>query len=364
MARVHSAASLLDDGLSDAGGAEAAEPEDLTADKHVLTRTVTRLEDIPAGETPAVGTVLEEEAPKPVQLMIEFIGTGGNSESIRQYVDALYTQPMEISIECQFLPKTDIFSNSDPFCVVLMRENERSPWAELGRTETLVNTHFPRFVKKFVFPCNPERDMDRELLVKVYGKGGMKKQVHMAQGQCTLWDIVIAAGQCKVVKLDSINRHKDSWLILSGDVVRPLGAERPVNVYVRYDRSAKPKAKTFFVLNRGLKKARWTPVYRSEPLRAGGQDFKPARVSSAELFAGDDAKHMRLEVYQHRPSVDPKLMGFVQLSIKQLTTMEEGRVLHWFCGQEGRAPGLVLLAKREVSDEEVSVWILITNDAV
>eukprot|EP00168_Porphyra_purpurea_P003740 TRINITY_DN1434_c0_g1_i6.p1 TRINITY_DN1434_c0_g1~~TRINITY_DN1434_c0_g1_i6.p1 ORF type:complete len:320 (+),score=117.11 TRINITY_DN1434_c0_g1_i6:96-962(+) len=265
MARVHSAASLLDDGVSDAGGVEAAEPEDLTADKHVLTRTVTRLEDLPAGETPAVGTVLEEEAPKPVQLMIEFIGTGSKAESIREYVEALYTQPMEICIECQYLPKTDIFSNSDPFCVVLMRENERSPWAELGRTETLINTHFPRFVKKFVFPCNPEQDMDRELLVKVYGKGGMKKQVHMAQGQCTLWDIVIAAGQCKVIKLNSINRRKDSWLILSGDVVRPLGAERPVNVYVRYDRSAKPKAKNLFRAQPGAQKG---PLDPRLPVRA------------------------------------------------------------------------------------------------
>lgn len=186
-----------------------------------VTRTIHKVEDFSKEKPPEIGTVLEEETPKPVQLMVEFLGGDTTtSATSRDYVDALYNEPMELSIECQFLPKIDVFSNTDPFCVLYVRDNRNSQWKELGRTEKLTNCHFPRFVKKFVLAAQPDVDMDKEVLIKVYGKGSVKKAIPLGHAMCSIWDVVVAPGQCKVMKMDSINPNKDTWIILSGDLAR------------------------------------------------------------------------------------------------------------------------------------------------
>ncbi|PXF49845.1 Copine-9 [Gracilariopsis chorda] len=337
---------------------------DMTAASNLtVTRTITRLEDFPKHKPPPIGTVLEEETPKPVQLVVEFLGgAAAATDNTREYIDALYSEPMEISVECQFLPKIDLFSNTDPFVVLHMRDTPRDKWRQIGRTESLVNCHFPRFVNKFSFSALPDQDMDKEILVKVYGKGSMKKASPLGHAMCSVWDIVVAPGQCKVMKMDSINKKKDTWVILSGDLKRSRGADRIVNINVKFDKSAKPKAKTFFMLNRALKKARWTPVYRSESHANPNREFNTATSTFAELFAGSESKPMRLEFYQKRSAIDPKLIGFVQVSVKQLRDMEEGKVLQWWSGQDGTAPGLVVLAKKEMTEESIDLWLAVTNE--
>lgn len=71
---------------------------------------------------------------------------------------------------------------------------------------------------------------------------------------------------------------------------------------------------------------------------------------------------MRLEFYQKRSAIDPKLIGFVQVSIKQLHAMQEGKVLQWWSGQDGTAPGLVVLAKKEISAHSIDLWFAVTNE--
>eukprot|EP00172_Hildenbrandia_rubra_P001300 Plantae.Rhodophyta-Hildenbrandia_rubra.ctg18477.p1 GENE.Plantae.Rhodophyta-Hildenbrandia_rubra.ctg18477~~Plantae.Rhodophyta-Hildenbrandia_rubra.ctg18477.p1 ORF type:complete len:361 (+),score=70.90 Plantae.Rhodophyta-Hildenbrandia_rubra.ctg18477:372-1454(+) len=356
--RSMSTASLGSTGTQGSGASAYSDLSELT-----VTRTITRLEDLPKDRPPEVGTVLEEETPKPVQLMVEFLGTNNaTNTSTREFIDELYKHDMELSVECQFLPKVDIFSNSDPFVVVYMRDTNRHEWKEIGKTEQLVNCHFPKFTSKFVLQAAPDRDMDKEILLKVYGKGSFGKRVIMGHGMCTIWDVVISPGQCKVIKMESVNPNKDTWLIISGDIVRKEGQERKVTVNVKFDKSAKPKGKTFFMLNRSLKKGRWTPIYRSEGHTSANREFQPAVVDYANLFCASDSKPMRLEFYQKRPTIDPKLVGFVQVSMDKIEKMEEGKILHWWSGQDGTAPGLVLLAKKDITEEEITLWFLITND--
>lgn len=337
---------------------------DMTAASNLtVTRTITRLEDFPKHRPPPIGTILEEETPKPVQLVVEFLGgVAGTNDSTRTYIDALYTEPMEVSVECQFLPKIDLFSNTDPFVVIHMRDTPREPWRQIGRTESLTNCHFPRFVAKFAFTALPDQDMDKEVLVKVYGKGSMKKSIPIGHAMCSIWDIVVAPGQCKVMKMDSINQKKDTWIVISGDTKRVDGADRIVNINVKFDKSAKPRAKTFFMLNRALKKARWTPVYRSESHGSPNREFKTASTTFADLFCSSDKKPMRLEFYQKRSAIDPKLVGFVQVSVQHLKDMGEGKVLQWWSGQGGTAPGLVVLAKKEITEESIDLWFAVTNE--
>jgi hypothetical protein len=365
---VEDAVEQIGDGF--ARGAEELyddDEDDETRSVMTITRTITRIEDLPENKSEAIGTVLEEEIPKPVDLMIEFLGsTLSTTQATRCFLNQLYDTDLELSLECQFLPKVDLFSNSDPFAELYVREatgHASWKWALLGRTETLVDAHFPRFVTKFTLQAVPDRDLDKEVMVKVYARGSLSKSVHLGQASCTLWDIVSSSGLCKVLKMSgSIDSRKETWIVVSADVHRGRMhalAPRSVVLHVRFGRGARPRSKTHFVVNRGLSKGRWTPLYRSEGHAHAERVFRPATLTFAAMFCGDPRRAARIEFYQRRVGLDAKLAGFVQLTAQQIAETDDGRELQWFSGVDAVAPGAVSLERKELSAERIEVWLCV-----
>jgi hypothetical protein len=346
------------------GGGGDSDDDDMSV--LTVTRTVTRMEDLPEDKSEAIGTVLEEVKPKPVPLVVEFLGSNRMSnEATRAFCNELFDAPLELSIECQFLPKVDLFSNSDPYAELYARAPHKTTWGLVGRTETIANAHFPRFVAKFTLDVQPDADMERELLVKVLARGNFSKPTRLGEATCRVWDVVSAPGQCKVMRLAwSADPKKESWVILSGDICRDRMhalAPRAVTLHVRLGESARPRSKTHYVVSRALKKGRWTPVYRSEGHAHADREYAPAALRFADVFAGDEAKPTRVEFYQRRVGVDPKMAGFVQFSVRQVERMEEGRAFQWWAGQDAVAPGDVMLVKKVVERDEIKLWIAVTN---
>lgn len=331
-----------------------------------VSQTVTRLEDLPDDKSQAIGTVLVEQKPRPVPLMVEFLGSSTlTNQATRAFVNELYDADLELTLECQFLPKVDLFSNSDPYAELFTRVSPRDPWRKLGRTETIVNAHFPRFVSKFKLSAMPDTDMEKQILVRLFAKG-LQKPTRLGEAVCSIWDIASASGHCKVMKMErSYDPKKDSWIILTGDVSRDKMhalAPRKVTFHLKFDATARPRSKTHFVVSRGLKKGRWTPIYRSEGHANPDREFVPAELTFADVFCGDERKPARIEFYQKRMSVDPKLAGFVQFSIAQLEAIEPGMAMQWWGGQDAIPPGIVKLAKKQVSPTSITLWLAVTNE--
>ena len=57
-------------------------------------------------------------------------------------------QMVKLRIQASGLPKMDLFSKSDPMCVLFQRVGG-GQWTEIGRTETLSNTHNPSWNTTF-----------------------------------------------------------------------------------------------------------------------------------------------------------------------------------------------------------------------
>jgi len=60
------------------------------------------------------------------------------------------TSTVEISIYCSQLEDMDVFSKSDPFCVLYVKDSKSKQWHCFGKTETIDNTLEPHFEKKFI----------------------------------------------------------------------------------------------------------------------------------------------------------------------------------------------------------------------
>lgn len=332
-------------------------------------RTVTRVQDLPADPRDAIGTVLEEGESARVPLVVEFLmGNPRGRAAARTFATALTEAHLELSIECQYLPKLPVFSNSDPHAVLYSRPGSDSTWNLIGRTEKLQNSHFPRFVKAFRVDTNPweESGLFQEFLVRVLARGTFGRLVRLGEAICTLKDVISAPGQCFVSRLQrTADPRKESWLVLSGALCRDqahVEAPRRVVVCVALAQSARPRAKMNFVVARALNKGRWAPVYRSEDARRPSTEYAPAELRFVDVFGTTGVAMARVEFYQHRSSVDPKLIGFIQLGMRQVEKMEEGCVIQWMGGQGSVAPGNIMLAKKTVEAEEVKLWLSITNE--
>ena len=59
------------------------------------------------------------------------------------------TTTVELSLTCSKLEDMDVFSKSDPFCVLYIKDSTRG-WLCLDRTETIDNTLEPHWQKKFI----------------------------------------------------------------------------------------------------------------------------------------------------------------------------------------------------------------------
>ena len=78
------------------------------------------------------------------------------------------TSNVELSISCENLADLDLFSKSDPFCVLYMKDGDR--WMLVDKTETIDNTLNPIFEKKFLMQFRFE---ERQLLrFSVYDRDG------------------------------------------------------------------------------------------------------------------------------------------------------------------------------------------------
>eukprot|EP00168_Porphyra_purpurea_P017203 TRINITY_DN5849_c1_g1_i1.p1 TRINITY_DN5849_c1_g1~~TRINITY_DN5849_c1_g1_i1.p1 ORF type:complete len:321 (-),score=68.19 TRINITY_DN5849_c1_g1_i1:228-1190(-) len=295
--------------------------------------------------------------------MVEFLGDGGGSGRAMGTCSSCSSGPWRCPLSASTSPKPTPFPTATPMrsCCNGRGRRRGRRWREVARTEVLVDTHNPKWVTKARLDVTPERGMDDELLVQVWAAkpAGKRSDALICQGVATVWDVCVAVGRCKVVALDSVNKSRESWLILTGDVVRDgTPAETaPVTVHVAYGdggggggvgaprsrRSrlaarlalgAADREKTFFVLNRGLPKARWTPVHRSASLRGGRGAYAPAVTTAGELWKGEAAAPARVEWWVERRGIDPKLLGFVHLSRARVEAVAGAGA-----GRGGRAPG-------------------------
>ncbi|XP_006148695.1 copine-5 isoform X1 [Tupaia chinensis] len=99
---------------------------------------------------------------------------------------------VEITVSCRNLLDKDMFSKSDPLCVMYTQGMENKQWREFGRTEVIDNTLNPDFVRKFIVDYFFEEKQNLRFdLYDVDSKSpDLSKHDFLGQAFCTLGEIV------------------------------------------------------------------------------------------------------------------------------------------------------------------------------
>ena len=230
--------------------------------------------------------------------------TGPSSQFTPGSAAATPASTVELSIRCAHLTDMDVFSKSDPFCVLYMKDGDR--WLLVDKTETIDNTLDPVFEKKFVLQFRFE---ERQLLrLSVYDRDGPSQKLadhdFIGQAECSLGEVVSQQGK-------GLTRH------LVGDKSTNTNSKQTITVVAEELISSKEVLKLslgakglekknwfglgssdpFLTISRAGEHGQWTVVHRTEVIMSNlNPVWKPFTVSLTALCNADHHRTLRFSV--------------------------------------------------------------------
>lgn len=266
---------------------------------------------------------------------------------------------VELSIECYGLKKMDLFSYSDPFAVVFVQGMIAGQWEEIDRTETIFETHTPRFVKKIRVPACTDADRAQPMRICVYDRDSPSDNLNehdkIGGTEFSVSQLLDAQHMALERELCIAQRTARSRgvVMIALDMICHVESDERISISFGFLSGAPVRNRIFFVISRALQKGMWSPVYRSEVrLKDDLKRFEPAVLSSQEMHGGNASKLFRLEVFRYYKNGKTKLLGFVQTSLEKLKSLKPNSQLYWWPAQEGIHKAKVVIERVELTHTE------------
>jgi len=230
---------------------------------------------------------------------------GANTFAPGQAVDP--TSTVELSIRCSNLADLDVFSKSDPFCVLYVKDSKSGQWLCFDKTETIDNNLNPHFEKKFVLQYKFE---ERQLLrFDVYDSDGdsasLDSHDFIGSMECSLGEVVASQGKGLTRPLQvgagKSARNQDQSITIIAEEL--LSNKEVLNLSL----SAKSldakdwwgwgSSDPFVTISKSGEYGQWTVVHRTEVLKRNlNPDWKPFTLSITSLCNADHQRTLKFSV--------------------------------------------------------------------
>ena len=208
------------------------------------------------------------------------------------------TTQLEISVSCTDLRDKDAFSKSDPLCV-MFHQSEGGQWAEVGRTEMLVNTLNPSWKSKFIVDY---RFQERQLVkFEVYdwdtNSHSLKKHDFLAKIECSLGNIVSTKGKQFVSMASGPSKHA-KFIICAEEVSGCNDIVKMQLIANKLDDKDKfGKSDPYYVVSKIMAGGQWSVVAKSEYIKNTlNPTWKLMTMPVRELCNGDYDRQLKFDV--------------------------------------------------------------------
>lgn len=210
---------------------------------------------------------------------------------------------------------------SDPYAVVTqIATTAGAAPTVLGKTEVMKNSLSPNWIK--VFEVDYQLGTPQKICVQIYDEVRKGDNKSMGSSTFEIGDVLGARGSCKARKLKKggtifchVAKAKGSGHLRLG-----LSATKLKNTegFMR-------KSDPFFELcsrRDGAGNLTWDNVFRSEKVKNNlSPTWRDATVALSVLNKGDLEKPILIQVFDHESDGNHELMGKVETSVKELTTL-------------------------------------------
>ncbi|XP_071369123.1 copine-3-like isoform X2 [Centroberyx affinis] len=240
---------------------------------------------------------------------------------------------VELSVSCAKLLDMDVFSKSDPLCVLLM-SSSGSHWVEVGRTETIQNCLDPKFAKTFVIDYYFE--MVQKLKFELYDidsdSYSLKDADFLGELECTLGQIVSSSKLTRPL-LDKNKRPAGKGTITI--CAEEKTDSRVVNFEVAARKLDKKdffgKSDPFLEFYKQTETG-WKLAHRTEVVKYNlNPTWRPFRIPVQSLCGGDVEKPVKVECYDYNSSGSHDFIGAFQTTLAQIQQATQAYAAEFEC---------------------------------
>jgi len=239
---------------------------------------------------------------------------------------------VELSLSCAGLADMDTFSKSDPFAVLYLQDSQTGDWVYVDKTETVDNTLYPHWVKKFLLDYQFET---RQMLkVCVYDSDGDSTDLssHDLIGccECSLGEVLVAQGRGVTRALEGVK--KGQTLTLVGEEVQQSNQVLILNIegkgLDRKDWCGLGYSDPFLSIHRSGEFDRWVVVHRTEVRKRNlNPVWDQIELSLSVLCQADLHRPLKLVVEDWNRSGSHSLIGETEISVQGLLDLKSGAEL-------------------------------------
>jgi len=216
---------------------------------------------------------------------------------------------------------TDVFSKSDPFCVVFYKgSGGQSEFVEVGRTESIDDNLNPVWQKKIILEYNFEERQILKFSVFDSDSSGtnLENDDFLGSAECSLGEIVSmqSKGFSKTLK-----DGKGSTIHITAEELSSSKEELMLKF------SGKKldkmdwfgKSDPFIEILRSTESNQYILVHRTEVMKNTlNPNWKPFQISVRSLSNGDDDRDLRFDVYDWNRSGSHEIIGSFHTSVRNL----------------------------------------------
>ncbi len=195
----------------------------------------------------------------------------------------------QLSVSCRKLVDRDVFSKSDPVCVLSQRFGASTHWQEVGRTECIKNNLDPSWHTKF--KVQERQDLWLRFQVFDWDDNSNKLRNHdfLASHECPLAHVLSSPGQRLVTVMKS-GPSRGGQLIVEAEKASTDTSVVKIGLVGRNldKKDSFGKSDPFFVISKMTAGGGLTPVHKSEVINNNlNPKWQPFSISVGKLCNGD-----------------------------------------------------------------------------
>lgn len=234
---------------------------------------------------------------------------------------SLPSSEVELTVSCRNLMDCDVFSKSDPMCVVKMKTAEFQQWREIFRTEKISNTLNPDFTKKVQIQYRFEEQ--QILRFEVYDIDNKDPNLESQDflGYCvTTLGQVVSSGKI-TMPLSGVPLNKGVLIVSAEELAVCMDEVSLKFVGKSLDRKDwLGKSDPFLEIERVAESGDYSIVHRTEVIKFTlNPEWKPFTIAARTLCGGDEDRSIRVTCYDWNRSGNHSLIGHFYSTLRQLS---------------------------------------------
>ncbi|XP_071477474.1 copine-8-like isoform X1 [Diadema setosum] len=231
---------------------------------------------------------------------------------------------VELTVSARKLLDMDTFSKSDPLCVLFMKSLGSDKYVEYGRTEVIMNTLNPNFVKKFVLDYFFEEVQHLKFeLYDVDSKSpDLSKHDFLGSLECTMGNIMGAGGRY-VQPLNYKGKKKDCGkIIIRGEEMSQC--KDLMTLQFKGENLDKKdffgKSDPFLVFSRQNEDGTFTICHKTEVIKNTlNPNWKCFSIMLRSFCNGDYDRKIQVECYDWNRDGSHSMIGVFETTVRELS---------------------------------------------